>query len=59
MFPESTRGEKAKKVQKGLRQYFNKPQDQNTSHNNNKTNTNKQTTKNPKKYAASEWVEEW
>lgn len=36
-------GEKGKKAQKHLRQYFNKLQVQNPSHNN---NTNKQTTKN-------------
>lgn len=59
MFPGSTRREKAKKVQKAIRQYFNKAQDQNTSHNNNKTNTNKQTTKKSKKYVVSKWVGEW
>lgn len=35
--PGYTTGGKAKTVQKGLRQYFDKPQDQNTNPNNNKT----------------------
>lgn len=54
-FPGYVRGWKAKKVQKVLRQDFNKPQDQNTNHNNHKTKG--KTTKNSKKYEASEWVE--
>lgn len=40
-FPWYIRGEKAKKVQKGLRQYFNKTQDQNTNHHHNKTKQKK------------------
>lgn len=51
-FPGYMRGGKAKTVQKVLRQGFNKPQDQNTNHNNYKTKG--KTTKNSKKYEASE-----
>lgn len=38
-FPGYTIGGKSKKFQRGLRQYFNKLQDQNTNHNNNKNKT--------------------